>query len=42
LDLEANAQRRRHKPSPAPDAPEKTGSSLVEIAHRQYYGKKEG
>ena len=41
LDLEANAQRRRHKPSPAPDAPEKTGSSLVEIAHRQYYGKKE-
>ncbi|MCY0871393.1 MAG: DDE-type integrase/transposase/recombinase [Acidithiobacillus caldus] len=42
LDLEANAQRRRHKPSPALDAPEKTGRSLVEIAHRQYYGNKEG
>ena len=40
LDLEANLHRPRHKPRPNSTS-EKTGSSLVEIAHRQYYGKKE-
>ncbi|MGE0047793.1 MAG: hypothetical protein AB7T01_02515 [Acidithiobacillus sp.] len=42
LDLEANLHRPRHKPSPTTSAPENTSGSLVEIAHRQYYGKGDG
>lgn len=42
LDLEANLHRSRNQPNPTTAAPETPRNSLVEIAHRQYYGKEGG